>query len=60
MRKEMNLLKKQMTKKAFLDLQKKARGVNGFNTGTRTHKDGKDARNKRRNWDAEFRAGAFA
>ena len=36
------LLKKSMTKKAFKELQKSRRAVNGFNTGTRTMKTTKN------------------
>ena len=35
------LLKKSMTKKAYKELQKSRRAVNGFNTGTRTMKTAK-------------------
>lgn len=35
------LLKKTMTKKAYKELQKSRRAVNGFNTGTRTMKTDK-------------------
>lgn len=35
------LLKKSMTKKKWLELQKRNRGTNGFNTGTRDMKSEK-------------------
>lgn len=35
------ILKKSMTKKAYKELQKSRRAVNGFNTGTRTMKTAK-------------------
>lgn len=38
---EKTLLKKSMTKKAYLELQKSRRVVNNFNTGTRTFKTAK-------------------
>lgn len=37
-----NIRKKEMTKKAWKELQKISRGVSGFNTGTRTMKSAKD------------------
>lgn len=40
--KQWKLLKKQMTKKAYKDLQKKNRVLVNFNTGTRSHKSPKD------------------
>lgn len=38
----METLKKQMTKKAYKDLQKKNRVSFGFNLGTRSHKSPRD------------------
>lgn len=38
----MEILKKQMTKKDYKDLQKKNRVLVNFNTGTRSHKSPKD------------------
>ena len=36
------LLRRTMTKKAYDKLNRSRRAVNGFNTGTRTHKSAKD------------------
>jgi len=40
-KKEEMLLKKTMTKRAYLELQKSHRVINSFNTGTRTFKNAK-------------------
>lgn len=45
-----------MTKKAYKELQKKQRGVNGFNTGTRTMKDAHDRMVQKVNWNAVCRS----
>lgn len=47
-------MKKTMTKKTYKALMASRRGVNGFNTGTRTHKDGKDKMYDRRLWKKEI------
>lgn len=41
-------LKKTMSKKAWQELQKQNRAINGFNTGTRTHKTDKHPSRARR------------
>ena len=40
--------RKDMTKKAFKELQKQNRATNGFNTGTRTHSTDKHPSRARR------------
>jgi len=49
-------LRRTMTKKAYKELQKKQRGVNGFNTGTRTMKDAHDRMVQKVNWNAVCRS----
>ena len=43
-----NELKKTMTKRAYKELQKSRRAINGFNTGTRTHSTDKHPSRARR------------
>ena len=53
--------RKDMSKKAFKELQKQNRVTNGFNTGTRTHKTDKHpsrARRKEMDYEDDYFKGA--